>query len=101
MTRPDWTRDPIVPSMMLYVCLATAGFVAIGLGWRIVAGTLVVSNQIPAVVSGGMGGYALVALGAGLARIQTGRRLAARERAEMEDVLDTAALLVEATKGRG
>jgi hypothetical protein len=100
MRRPDWSRDPIVPSLGLFAAIVIAGFVGIGLGWRVVARTLVVPYQLPAVVSGAMGGFALIALGAGLATIQTGRRLAAQERAETEDVLDEASALVEALKGR-
>jgi len=100
MNRPDWTRDPLVPSLLLYGALVVAGFAAIGLGWRVAARTLVVPYQVPALVSGAMGGFALIALGVGLAAIQTERRLAAQERAETEDVLDEAAALVEALKGR-
>lgn len=100
MNRPEWTRDPVVPSLVLFVGLVVAGFVGISLGWRVAARTLVVPFQVPALVSGAMGGFALIALGAGLASIQTGRRLAAQERAETEDVLDEAAALLQAVKGR-
>ena len=100
MTRPEWTRDPIFPSLALFAALVLGGFLAIGLGWRVAARTLFVGYQVPALVSGAMGGFALIALGAGLATIQTERRLAAQERAETEDLLDEAAALVEAVKGR-
>jgi hypothetical protein len=100
MNRPDWTRDPLAPSLALFSCLVLAGFAAIALGWRVAARTLVVPFQVPALVSGGMGGLALIALGAGLASIQVGRRLAAEERAETEDLLDEAAALVDAMKSR-
>lgn len=101
MNRPQWTRDPAAPSLLLFAGLILGGFVSIGLGWRVAARTLFVSYQVPALVSGAMGGFALIALGAGLAVIQTERRLAAEERAETEDLLDEAAALVEAVKGRG
>lgn len=100
MNRPEWSKDPIVPSLTLFAGLVLGGFVAIGLGWRVAARTLIVPYQVPALVSGAMGGFALIALGAGLATIQTERRLAAQERAETEDVLDEAAALVDALKGR-
>ena len=100
MKRPLWTRDPAAPSITLFAALVVAGFVAIGLGWKVAARTLYVALQVPALVSGAMGGLVLVALGAGLASIQTGRRLAASERAEMELLLDEAHALVTAVKGR-
>lgn len=99
MTRPEWTRDPLAPSLLLFGGIVLAGFVAIALGWRVAARTLVVPFQVPAMVSGGLGGLALIILGAGLASIQVGRRLAAEERAETEDLLDEAAALMDAMKG--
>jgi hypothetical protein len=86
--------------MSLFAGLIVAGFVGIGLGWKVAARTLVVPFQVPALVSGAMGGLALIILGAGLATIQVGRRLAAEERAETEDLLDEAAGLMDAMKGR-
>jgi hypothetical protein len=100
VSRPEWTRDPLAPSMTLFGGLIVAGFVGIALGWKVAARTLVVPFQVPALVSGAMGGFALIALGAGLANIQVGRRLAAQERAETEDLLDEAAALMDAMKGR-
>ena len=100
VNRPEWTRDPLAPSLTLYAALIVTGFVGIALGWRVAARTLIVPFQVPALVSGAMGGFALIALGAGLANIQVGRRLAAQERAETEDLLDEAALLMDAVKGR-
>src|SRR5688572_12766284 len=96
MRRPVWMQDPAAPSLMLFAGLVLTGFVAIGLGWRVAAATLFVPFQTPALVSGAMGGLALILVGAGLANIQAGRRLAATERAETESLLDEAADLVEA-----
>jgi len=98
--RPAWTRDPAAPSLLLFAGLVVAGFVAIGLGWKVAARTLFVSQQVPALVSGALGGLVLVAIGAGLASIQASRRLAAGERAETELLLDEAAALVRAVKER-
>ena len=98
MRRPRWTDDPAAPSLLLFAGLVVAGFVAIGIGWKVAARTLVVPFQTPALVSGAMGGLALVLLGAGLASVQAGRRLAASERVETEALLDEASALVEAFK---
>ena len=100
MRRPAWLADPVAPSLLLFTGLVLAGFAAIGVGWRVAARTLFVPFQTPALVSGGLGGLALVVLGAGLASTQASRRLAAAERAETEGVLDEAAALVEALRGR-
>ena len=100
MRRPAWLQDPAAASLVLFAGLVVGGFVAIGLGWRVAARTLDVAFQTPAVISGGMGGLALVLIGTGLAYVQTSRRLAARERAETETLLDEAAAVVEAMKRR-
>lgn len=100
MRRPAWLADPVAPSLLLFAGIVLSGFVAIGIGWRVAARTLFVPFQTPALVSGGMGGLALVVLGAGLASTQASRRIAAMERAETEAVLDEAASLVEALRGR-
>lgn len=100
MRRPGWLADPVAPSLLLFGGLVLAGFVAIGLGWRVAARTLFVPFQTPALVSGGLGGLGLVVLGAALASTQSSRRMAAVERAETEAVLDEAAALVEALRGR-
>lgn len=101
MTRPTWTRDPAAPSLVLFTGIALAGFVAIALGWRAAARTLVVAFQVPALVSGGLGGLALILLGAGLVSVQSGRRMAAAERRETEALLDEAAGLLEVVRRRG
>ena len=100
MKRPEWSRDPAAPSLALFAGLVVAGFVAIGLGWRVAARTLYVGLQVPAIISGAIGGLVLVALGAGMANIQAGRRLAAAERLDTELLLDEAHALVAAMKAR-
>jgi hypothetical protein len=95
VTRPRWLQDPAAPSLVLFAGLVLSGFVAIGIGWKVAARTPFVPLQTPALVSGAMGGLALVLLGTGLANVQIGRRLAAVERAETAALLDEAAALVE------
>lgn len=94
MKRPTWTTDPAAPSLALFAAFVIAGFAAIAIGWKVAARTTVVPYQVPALVSGAMGGLALIVIGACLANIQAGRRLAAAERAEAEVVLDELAALV-------
>ena len=101
MTRPEWTRDPSAPSLALFVGVALAGFVTIAIGWRVAARTLFVPAQIPALVSGGLAGVALVVVGATLVTVQVGRRLAAVERLETEGLLEEAAGVVAALRDRG
>jgi hypothetical protein len=81
-------RDPAVPSLVLFGAVAGAGFVAIFLGWLIASRTRFVPHQVPALVSGGLGGLALILIGGGLFAVQDRRRLAALERAEHEALLD-------------
>jgi hypothetical protein len=80
--------------------LVLGGLVAIALAYWSVADTLVVPRQLPAFVSGGMGGLALVLLGVGFSSIHANRVQAARERADNEAVLDEAAALRDAVLRR-
>jgi hypothetical protein len=91
-------RDPAAPSLLLFAGLVVTGFVAIAIGWKVAARTLLVYNQTPALVSGAMGGIAMIVLGAGLANVQSGRRLSAAEQAQTELLLDEANALVDAMK---
>lgn len=95
-----WLRHPAAPSMVLFAAITLAGFAAMALGWRVAARTLFVPFQVPALVSGGMGGLALVVLGIGFAAIQAERRAAAVERAETDALLDELAALVAAARHR-
>lgn len=100
MRRPAWLQDPAAPSLLLFASVVVLGFAAIGLGWRVAARTLFVPAQVPALVSGGIAGVALVLVGAVLLTVQADRRAAALERAQTEDLLDEAAALVAAVKAR-
>ena len=93
--RLKWrVADPYTMSVVAAVALVAGGFAAIVLGWRGTAETALVPVQIAFVVSGAAGGLALVGAGVGLLHIQTCRRIATQERAEMNEIL------IEATRVR-
>ncbi len=72
------------------IVLVVAGLVAIGVGWWGASGTLVVGEQMPYLISGGILGLALVVIGSMLLLAQSLRsflrfwlvRLIAEQRAE-------------------
>lgn len=96
----SWLKDPLAPSMLTFLALVAGGFLAITLATLSVRGTLVVAFQVPAIISGGLGGLALIMLGAGLANAQVGRRLAAQEQLSSEAVLGEALAVADLLKGR-
>jgi hypothetical protein len=83
-----WVRDPASSGLALFAAIALAGFIVIGLGWRIAARTGFVALQVPALVSGGVGGLALIVTGAALLHIQVERHLAAQEQNNANQTLD-------------
>jgi hypothetical protein len=100
MRRPTWLEDPAAPSLALFTGVVVLGFVAIGVGWKVAARTLFVPSQVPALISGGLAGLALVLVGAVLVTVQSDRRLAALDRAQTEDLLDELTGLLEDVKQR-
>ena len=95
-----WLKDPLAPSMATFLGLVAGGFLAIALATRSARQTLLVSFQIPVLISGGLGGLALIVLGAGLANAQIGRRLAAQEQLSCEAVLGEALTVADLLEGR-
>jgi hypothetical protein len=93
-------REPLTSTVIVVVGLVAAGYTAMGFAWHYTAYTLVVAFQIPAVISGALGGLSLVVIGAVLLNVQYGRYTAATESAETELLLDEAAALVAAMKER-
>jgi hypothetical protein len=87
-------RDPALPGVLLMVGLILAGFGAVLFGWRGAARAAYVPLQVPALVSGGVGGLALIGVGVALLDIQSARRHAAREQRIVDDALDELAELV-------
>jgi hypothetical protein len=87
-------RDPALPGLLLMIALVLGGFVAVLFGWRGTARAAYVPLQVPELVSGGVGGLALIGVGAALLEIQLARRRAAREQRLVDDALDQLAELV-------
>ena len=92
---PDRLRDPGVQAVVVLVLLAIAGFVMLGLAWRGAARTIYVPLQMPWVLSGGFAGIGLLGLAYGALSIDLGRRQDAIHRAEVEELVRTAATLAE------
>ena len=87
-------RDPALPGMILMVVLILAGLGALGFAWFVSARTVLVPLQVPAGVSGGLGGLALVGMGAALLNLQITRRDEARERRLTQEALDEVTALL-------
>src|SRR5439155_961274 len=77
------------------VVVALAGFGLIGYSWAKVAGLVDVWRQMPYLVSAGFAGLALIGLAYGAISIHLGRRQDAVHRAEVEELVRTAATLAE------
>lgn len=93
-------RDPALPGMLLGLVLVVAGFVVAILAGIGAAGVAAVALQTPYLVSGGLGGVALVVIGALVAAIQAERRDGVDANAEMWQVSDGMAALVESAIAR-
>ena len=72
-------RDPALPGLLLMAALVVAGFAAITIGYFGAARLIYVPLQMPEIVSGGVGGLALIGVGAYLFGVQIDRQHAARE----------------------
>lgn len=79
--------DPFARSIVLSVLLIAAGFATIWLGYRGAARSLIVAEQIPFLFSGGIGGLALIAAGAGTLAVQSSRYWNARERVLLDRIV--------------
>lgn len=83
---------PLAAALATCALIVAAGLVSLVLGTRVVARTVNVADQVPAMVSGGIGGLALVLTGCTLALVQVGRACAESERRANQELLDTLAL---------
>ena len=79
--------DPYRRSIAISIALILGGFVAIGLAWHGAARSLIVAEQLPYLVSGGVGGLALIAAGAGVLAVQSSRYWNARERKRLDHLI--------------
>ncbi len=88
---PRWARrlagDAFARSIIFSAALVVGGFIAIALAWRGAARSLVVAEQLSFLVSGGIGGLAMILTGAGIIAIQASRYLNARERRRLDQIL--------------
>ena len=101
MTRLRQTlRDPFAVSVIVLGVLAVTGLVGIAVGWKGAAAELDVSVQVPYIVSGAIGGLALLGFSLGLLLIQARRREEARRRADLQRVVRAAADVLAAVRAR-
>lgn len=103
MTTPRRAHPALVSSLVVLAVLVVASFVAFGLTWRAAADEVLLSRQLPFVISGGLGGLALLGAALGLAYVQVRRWVEADARAELADVTECARqlLLAAGTDQRG
>jgi len=92
--------DPWVASVAILVAGAAAGVVAVTLGWRGAAARVGVADQLPYIVSGAMGGLALLGFTLGVLVIQTRRRVEAHRRLELERLTLAVEHLASVVRGR-
>jgi hypothetical protein len=90
--------DPFTVSVTVLVVLAAIGLTGIAVGWRGAAASLNVSVQLPYIVSGVMGGLALLGFSLGLLMIQARRRQEARRRDDFDRVVRAAADVLAAAR---
>jgi hypothetical protein len=91
-------RDPYSVSIVVLLVLAAAGLAGLGIGWAGAAGSLVVSVQLPYIVSGVIGGAALLGFSLGLLIIQARRHREAQRRVQFDRVVRAAADLLAAAR---
>lgn len=87
--------DPFRRSLALAVLMIAGGFVAIFIAYRGVARSVIVAVQLPYLISGGVGGVALILTGAGIIGIQTSRYWNARERQWLDLIAVRSAEVIE------
>jgi hypothetical protein len=82
------------------IVVGVAGLVGLVLGWRMVARSLLPPVQVPALVSGGFIGLALIGAAVALVDIQTDRRDAADAAEEVDALLDEVAGMAAILRSR-
>ena len=87
-------RDPVAVSCYAAVALMAFAFAVFLVAWAGASRTLSPPVQVSYLVSGGLGGLAVLIAGAAFLNAQLTRRLAAQERAELDAVLVEARTLL-------
>jgi hypothetical protein len=77
------TADPWLVSVGVLVAAVGTGFVAMAIAWRGAAARISVAEQVPYIVSGAMGGLALVVFSLAVLVVQVRRRAEAIRRADL------------------
>jgi len=93
-------RDPALPGLVFLIALAVTGGGAIAFVVFHIVGVPYVALQLPFVVSGALGGAALVTAGAMLAAVLAERRDRAIACAEMREVVDELCAIVHLVSQR-
>ena len=93
-------RRRTLPGLVTIIALAAGGTVALWMGWRVVARSLVPPVQLPGLISGGLAGLALLGAACALLDIQADRRDAAARADEIDALLDEVAELAAAMRRR-
>ena len=88
----------IVRSLVVLGSLAVAAIAVFGLTWSGVARTTLVAEQIPFLVSGGIGGTVVIGFSLSLASIQERRVREAQYSADVDRVLLAASRLLDAVR---
>ncbi len=91
---PAWLADASLRAAAGLALLVVAGFVVLGLAWHGAARTPYVPLETPWLISGGIGGLALVGMGLGAMSIHLSRRERAQQRAAVEQLISVAAELM-------
>jgi hypothetical protein len=93
-------RNPLGVALACCALLVIGGLVAMGIGYHLTARTLDVFDQVPVIVSGGLGGIALVITGCVFGYVQVARACAESERLQEAALLPRIAALANVEKAR-
>lgn len=83
--------DPFASGVAVAVGLVLAGFFTIALGWRGLAATTFVPEQLAWIASGALAAVAMIGVGLAVLSVQIDRRDEARRRALIDSAIDDAA----------
>lgn len=91
---------PLVLALVSCAVLVIGGLVGITVGYVMVARTLDAFDQVPLMVSGGLGGLGLVIAGCGFGYVQVSRACAEQERAQESKLLGRIGSLADLERRR-